>query len=151
MTGKYFSRPPPPPPPTPPKCATGPLFFFFFKPFTYLFYFMRNKKNLDCSSGFIQIILSARQFCFFYHQLYFVPPERQESNFDWKYYFIFVYRLPFPVCFCRFFCRIKDWPKWLVYTWVGHGKRPEPEGCRSFTMANPGKKKHFGQSFVVYQ
>ena len=36
------------------------------------------------------------------------------------------------------------------YIWVGHGKRPEPEGHRSFAMANPGKKAIWA-SFVVYQ
>ena len=44
-------------------------------------------------------------------------------------------------------CIIKDWPKWLFYTWVGHGKRPEREARRSFTVANPGVKKPFWPVF----
>ena len=44
-------------------------------------------------------------------------------------------------------CRIKDWPKWLFYTWVCHGKRLDPEGRKSFTITNPGKKKPFGPVF----
>ena len=37
-------------------------------------------------------------------------------------------------------CRIKDWPKWLLYSLAGHGKRLKPEGRRYFTMDNLGKK-----------
>ena len=44
-------------------------------------------------------------------------------------------------------CIIKDWPKWLFYTWVGHSKRPEREARRSFTVANPGVKKPFWPVF----
>ena len=43
---------------------------------------------------------------------------------------------------------IKDWPKWLFYTWVDHGKGPVCFILWSFTMANPGvKKSHFGSFY----
>ena len=41
----------------------------------------------------------------------------------------------------------KDCPKWLFYTWVGHGKRPVRFALRSFTVANPGVKKPFWPVF----